>query len=78
MWQRGNLLPRRLPSFAPNSRKTVAILTSIDGTHDNVLVVEPPWISKADADELLHCFERVVLEDLVQLDDVIAAEKTPT
>ena len=60
-------------------KENYSILTSIDGTHDNVLVVKPPMVfSKADADEFLQCFERVVLEDLETLDDIMTTAKTPT
>jgi ethanolamine-phosphate phospho-lyase len=60
-------------------KEKYSILTSIDGPHDNVLVVKPPMVfSKADADEFVGCFEKVVLVDLAMEDDIMDAEKTPT
>jgi ethanolamine-phosphate phospho-lyase len=56
-----------------------SILTSIDGPHDNVLVIKPPMVfSKADVDEFVGCFEKVVLEDLAQVEDIMSMAKTPT
>jgi ethanolamine-phosphate phospho-lyase len=56
-----------------------SILTSIDGPHDNVLVIKPPMVfSKADVDELVGCFEKVVVEDLAQVENIMSISKTPT
>lgn len=55
------------------------ILTSIDGKFENVLVIKPPMVfSKADADLLLACFERAVLEDLKSVSNINEISKTPT
>lgn len=55
------------------------ILTSIDGLHDNVLVVKPPMVfSKADADKFVSCFERVIRHDLPAANGVHNMKKTPT
>lgn len=55
------------------------ILTSIDGLHDNVLVIKPPMVfSKLDADFFIDCFESVALE-LEKMGDAVATmERTPT
>mmetsp|Transcript_21258 Transcript_21258/g.31511 ORF Transcript_21258/g.31511 Transcript_21258/m.31511 type:complete len:495 (-) Transcript_21258:72-1556(-) len=56
-----------------------AILTSIDGTYDNVLVIKPPMVfSKGDADDFMDGFETVVLEDLALVDDILSISRTPT
>lgn len=55
------------------------ILTSIDGLHDNVLVIKPPMVfSKADADTFFNCFEKVLRVDLAAIDDIQSISKTPT
>ena len=56
------------------------VLTSIDGPHDNVLVLKPPLVfAQADADELLASFEKVVVEDLPMMQFMtIGHGKTPT
>jgi 4-aminobutyrate aminotransferase-like enzyme len=55
------------------------ILTSIDGLHNNVLVIKPPMVfSKADADLFVKCFEQVAIE-LEQIGDAVnSMEMTPT
>ena len=62
-------------------KEKYSILTSIDGPHDNVLVVKPPLVfGKAEADEFLGCFEKAVTEDLAvtAADDLMGRGKTPT
>ena len=60
-------------------KEKYAILTSIDGFHENVLVVKPPMsFSLADADKFVSCFERAVREDLEAMADVTMVSKTPT
>ena len=55
------------------------ILTSIDGLHENVLIIKPPMcFSKADSDYFVESFQKAVLEDLVAAGDVRSLEKTPT
>jgi 4-aminobutyrate aminotransferase-like enzyme len=55
------------------------VLTSIDGFHENVLVVKPPMsFSRADADEFVSCFERAIRQDLAVVQDVAQISKTPT
>jgi 4-aminobutyrate aminotransferase-like enzyme len=55
------------------------VLSSIDGLHDNVLVVKPPLVfSKADADYFVESFEKAA-QDLRALgDDIRNVSKTPT
>ena len=54
------------------------ILTSVDGPHDNVIVVKPPMCySKADADEFVSCFEKVLVNDLPYA-SLTGIKKTPT
>lgn len=56
-----------------------SILTSIDGLHDNVLVVKPPMVfSKADADFFVACFEDAAKELERMGDTVQSIAKTPT
>ncbi|KAL3915115.1 MAG: hypothetical protein SGILL_005798, partial [Bacillariaceae sp.] len=56
-----------------------SILTSIDGFHDNVLVVKPPLVfSKADADHFIKCFEDAVMELERLGENVHSVSKTPT
>ena len=56
-----------------------AILTSIDGLHDNVLVVKPPMVfSIADADHFINCFEDAVSELELLGEEVDNIPKTPT
>jgi len=60
-------------------KERYSILTSIDGFHENVLVIKPPMcFSRADADEFVSCFELAVCEDLEALADVTMISKTPT
>ena len=55
------------------------ILTSIDGTHDNVLVVKPPMtFSKEDVDRFVGCFELAVSKDLANFPQISDITKTPT
>jgi 4-aminobutyrate aminotransferase-like enzyme len=55
------------------------VLTSIDGFHENVLVVKPPMsFSRADADEFINCFEQAIRQDLAAVEDVTLMSKTPT
>ncbi len=55
------------------------ILSSIDGLHDNVIVIKPPLVfSKDDADHFVNCFERAA-KDLRSIGDAIKrVSKTPT
>ena len=60
-------------------KEKYSILTSIDGFHENVLVIKPPMcFSRADADEFVHSFERAVSDDLQAVADVTSIPKTPT
>jgi ethanolamine-phosphate phospho-lyase len=55
------------------------ILTSIDGAHDNVLVVKPPLVfSKTDADYFIKGFEEASKELQALGDEVLKMKKTPT
>lgn len=55
------------------------ILTSIDGVHDNVIVVKPPMVfSKKDVDMFAEAFERAVLVDLPMAGEISSLAKTPT
>ena len=55
------------------------ILTSIDGSDDNVLVVKPPMVfSKKDADFFVKCF-KFALKELESIgNEVLQMKKTPT
>ena len=60
-------------------KEKYCILTSIDGLHDNVLVVKPPMVfSRADANYFASCFEKAVLTDLAAVHDIHSMDKTPT
>lgn len=60
-------------------KEKYSILTSIDGFHENVLVIKPPMcFSQADVDEFVSSFERAVLEDLKAVEDVTMICTTPT
>lgn len=56
------------------------VLTSVDGYHENVIVVKPPMcFSKLDAKEFVSCFEKVLVADLPSASHRIAQMKrTPT
>jgi 4-aminobutyrate aminotransferase-like enzyme len=56
------------------------ILTSIDGLHDNVLVVKPPMVfSKADADFFLEAFSNASEHvNLLTKTELASISKTPT
>jgi 4-aminobutyrate aminotransferase-like enzyme len=56
------------------------VLTSVDGFHENVIVIKPPMcFSKADAEEFVSCFEKVLVEDLPAASERLAQMKrTPT
>jgi 4-aminobutyrate aminotransferase-like enzyme len=55
------------------------ILTSIDGPHDNVLVVKPPLrFSKIDAEYFVDSFEMAWIELKALGDKVLKMKKTPT
>ena len=55
------------------------ILTSIDGAHDNVLVVKPPLVfSKLDATYFVDSFEEAAKNVLALGDRVLTMKKTPT
>ena len=56
------------------------VLCSVDGYYENVIVMKPPMcFSKADADEFVCCFEKVLVTDLPtaysKLEDM---KRTPT
>jgi ethanolamine-phosphate phospho-lyase len=78
-------LESRIPSATKASfictrlKQDYHILTSIDGFHDNVLVIKPPMVfSKQDADLLVDRFERVAKE-LERLGNAVhSMERTPT
>lgn len=54
------------------------ILTSIDGPHENVLVIKPPMMfSKKDVDRFVYCFEKAT-EGLADLSGLGEITKTPT
>ena len=55
------------------------ILTSVDGPHDNVIVVKPPMVfDRDDASMFVECFERA-LQDLESMKDSLSGVgKTPT
>jgi ethanolamine-phosphate phospho-lyase len=54
------------------------ILTSIDGFHDNVLVIKPPMVfSRTDADYFVECFEIAATADLSKV-DISNVSATPT
>lgn len=56
-----------------------AILTSIDGPHENVFVIKPPMVfTKQDADRFCDAFRTVVLDDLALVEDIFSIAKTPT
>lgn len=55
-----------------------SILTSIDGFHENVLVIKPPMcFGLADADDFVRSFRQAVCEDLEAV-DAMTISKTPT
>ena len=55
------------------------ILTSIDGLHDNVLVIKPPMVfDRDDADYFVDCFEKAVAIDLPTMKDIHSMSRTPT
>lgn len=59
-------------------KEKYAILTSIDGPNENVIVIKPPMVfSRADSDKFLACFKAVVTEDLATM-DLTTMSKTPT
>ncbi len=59
-------------------KEKYAILTSIDGPYDNVLVVKPPLtFSKDDADIFVEAFESAIVNDLSQV-DLQTVSLTPT
>lgn len=56
------------------------VLTSVDGYHENVIVVKPPMcFTKADVREFVSCFEKVLATDLPSASHkLIQMERTPT
>ena len=56
------------------------VLTSVDGYYENVIVVKPPMcFSKADSDEFVHCFEKVLVTDLPDASKKLGdMKRTPT
>jgi len=60
-------------------KEVYAILTSIDGPHENVLVVKPPMVfNKADADRFIFAFDKVISNDLALVHDIKSIARTPT
>jgi len=60
-------------------KKEYFVLSSIDGLHDNVIVIKPPLVfSKADADLFVESFEQAVSDLLEVGDDIHSMAKTPT
>jgi len=60
-------------------KEKYAVLTSIDGPHNNVLVVKPPMVfSVEDVDCFVQSFENAVKNDLGSADDLKNISKTPT
>lgn len=54
------------------------VLTSIDGFHENVIVVKPPMVfAKEDAIEFVTCFEKCLI-DLPPINKLHQLGKTPT
>ena len=59
-------------------KEKYAVLTSIDGPYDNVLVVKPPLcFSEEDVDSFVNAFESAVINDLSKV-DLEKISKTPT
>jgi len=56
------------------------VLTSVDGPHENVIVVKPPMVfSREDAALFVSCFEKALMEDLpLAKDHLRDLDKTPT
>ncbi|KAL3797877.1 hypothetical protein HJC23_006915 [Cyclotella cryptica] len=56
------------------------VLTSVDGYHENVIVVKPPMcFTKADAEEFVSCFDKVLANDLPSASNsLIQMDRTPT
>ena len=55
------------------------ILTSIDGLHENVLIIKPPLcFSRQDCDYFVQSFKLSVMEDLAAAGDIHSLAKTPT
>ncbi len=55
------------------------ILSSIDGLHENVLVVKPPMVfSREDADYFVESLQSAVQKDLSEAKDLTSLAKTPT
>eukprot|EP00978_Attheya_sp_CCMP212_P029507 scaffold105004_cov52-Attheya_sp.AAC.2 len=60
-------------------KETYAILTSIDGPHNNVLVIKPPMVfSKVDVDFFIQSLELAITHDLSSIHDITSISKTPT
>lgn len=75
----------RAPATAETSficttlKEKFSILTSIDGLHDNVLVIKPPMVfSKSDADHFIRRFEDAAKELERLGEKVLHVSKTPT
>lgn len=64
----GNKVPLAAhTSYLVNRMKEFKILMSIDGPEHNVIKIKPPMVfSKANADELLYYFEKILKEDFMQ------------
>ncbi|KAL3826594.1 hypothetical protein ACHAXA_010519 [Cyclostephanos tholiformis] len=56
------------------------VLTSVDGAHENVMVIKPPLVfSRADAALFVSCFEKALLVDLPMVKDRLKYfGRTPT
>jgi ethanolamine-phosphate phospho-lyase len=56
------------------------VLTSVDGAHENVIVIKPPLVfSREDAALFVSCFEKALLVDLPSMKDLVGNfGRTPT
>ncbi|MFW9954457.1 MAG: aminotransferase class III-fold pyridoxal phosphate-dependent enzyme [Candidatus Thorarchaeota archaeon] len=60
-----NLTPARDEAlYIVNRMRELGVLMSVDGTYHNVLKIKPPMVfTRNNADQLVHCLERVLSED---------------
>ena len=56
------------------------VLTSVDGVHENVIVIKPPLVfTREDAALFVSCFEKALLVDLPSAKDLVGNfGRTPT
>jgi 4-aminobutyrate aminotransferase-like enzyme len=58
-------------------KETHRILTSVDGAHDNVIVMKPPMcFGQSDVDVFIACFDECLTA--VHAMDLTGAKHTPT